>query len=54
MWRTRNTKRGLLGIDVSNSSDPTQVFLYFTESKKADGEDDCRVEQQWQYPGDDP
>jgi aldose sugar dehydrogenase len=48
-------ERGLLGIDISNhnSTNTTQVFLYLTESKKADGEDDCPLNN-YCNPGNDP
>ena len=48
-------ERGLLGIDVAsnNNSRPTHVFLYFTESKIRDGEDNCPLNN-YCYPGNDP
>ena len=48
-------ERGLLGIDVSNhnNSGPIHVFLYFTESRVADGEDNC-PRNNYCYPGNEP
>ena len=34
-------ERGLLGIAVSRNEEKTHVFLYYTESKSADGRDIC-------------
>ena len=48
-------ERGLLGIDVANhnNSGPIHVFLYFTESRVADGEDNC-PRNNYCYPGNEP
>ncbi|HKG89374.1 MAG TPA: PQQ-dependent sugar dehydrogenase [Nitrososphaeraceae archaeon] len=48
-------ERGLLGIDIAsnNNSRPTHVFLYFTESKTTDDEDNCPLNN-YCYPGNEP
>jgi glucose/arabinose dehydrogenase len=49
-------ERGLLGVSVDisrNDSRPSHVFLYFTESRTSDGDDNCPWND-YCYPGNEP